>query len=295
MFRPRYLIAAAITAASLKIWGNYADSINAIYLPEWTSKHVLPGFLGTLASRFTVKPWAMIILYTGAFIAAGPAVLAMVYGLREFVRRHRGDVLALWLLSIVIFYLVWFGNCGTAQSYYNLPTLAPLCALFGIGTGALLKWEHLACWRKAAAASVGIVLVLCATPVLLYLFKQDHQILAATFWIRDHTEVDDLIIVRPSHRWDMIDYYYNPVPAYYSHRRTFVLTRYTPEQVRQSALDRSRYAVVTLPRPASQGLLGAINRFRGVAEMKTDSLSWLTSAGFAPFQEGDGFSVYKKP
>lgn len=295
MFRPRYLIAAAVTAVSLKFWGNYTDSVNAAYLSEWTSKYVLPGFLGTLASRFTVKPWAMIVLYTGAFIAAGPAVLAMAYGLRIFVRRHRCDILALWLLSIVIFYLVWFGNGGTAQSYYNLPALAPLCALFGIGTGAFLKWESIACWRKTAAATVGIALALCATPVLLYLFKQDHRILAATVWIRDHTELDDLILVRANHRWDMVDYYYNPVPAYYSLRRTFVVTRLTPENVRQTALDRSRYAVVTLPQPPSQGLLGAINRFRGVREMKPDSFLWLTSAGFVPFQQEDGFVVYKKP
>lgn len=295
MFRPRYLAGAAVTAVCLRFWSNYTDSVNATYLSEWTSKYVLPGFLGTLASRFTVKPWAMIVLYTGAFIAAGPAVLAMGYGLWIFVRRHQCNALALWLLSIIIFYLVWFGNGGTAQSYYNLPALGPLCALFGIGTRTFLQWKSIACWRKTATATIAISLVLCAAPVLQYLFKQDHRILAAAVWMRDNTEPDDLILVRTNHRWDMVDYYYNPVPAYYSHRHTFIVTRLTPEEIRQTALDRSRYAVVTLPQPASQGVSGAVNRFRGVTELKLEPDSWLTSAGFAPFTEGDGFVVYKKP
>ena len=295
MFRPRYLLAAAITAGAVKLWGNYTNSVNGTYLPEWTSERVLAGFIGPLASRLTIRPWAMIVLYNAAFIAAGPAVLAMLHGLRTLVRRHRCDLLALWLISLVPFYLIWFGNGGTAQSYYNLPSLAPLCALFGIGMSAFWKWEGIVSWRKTAATTIAIALMLCTTPVLFYLFKQDREIFAASNWIRDHTQPDDLTLIKMNHRWDMVDYYYNPVPAYYSHRHTFIVTRFTPEEIRKTALDRSRYAVVTLSQPARQGVSGAVNRFRGVTEMQPESFLWLTSAGFAPFKEGNGFIVYKKP
>ena len=88
-------------------------------------------------------------------------------------------MLGVWLLSIALFYLVWFGNAGTSQSYYNLPALAPLCALFGIGVTAFLSRKNIACWPRLSVFAIFAALVLCVAPVLRYLFKQDRQILAA--------------------------------------------------------------------------------------------------------------------
>jgi hypothetical protein len=294
LFRPRYLIAGIITAAALKEWGNYADSVNAALLPEWSSKYTLPAFIGSFASRFTIRPWAMISLYVGAFIVTGPAALAAAWGLRTYLRARNGGVFGLWLISTALFYLVWFGNGGTAQSYYNLPALAPLCALFGIGVSALLSWKNLACWPRSGAIAVFASLVLCVAPVLRYLFKQDRQILAAAVWTRNHTQPDDLILFRANHRWDMVDYYYNPVLAYYADRRTFVRTRLTPEPYMRAALERASYAVVTLPPPPAGGFMQKMNRFRGVTGLQQESSDWLAEVGFRQFAIEDGFAVYKK-
>ena len=294
LFRPRYLMAGIITAAALKGWGNYADSVNAALLPEWSSKYTLPGFIGTFASRFTIRPWAMIVLYVGAFIVTGPAALAAASGLWIFVRQRRSGILGLWLVSIALFYLVWFGNGGTAQSYYNLPALGPLCALFGIGVSAFLSWKKLACWPRAGAFAVWAMLLLCVAPVLRHLFKQDRQILAAAVWTRDHTQPDDLILFRANHRWDMVDYYYNPVLAYYADRRTFVRTRLTPEPYLRAALERASYAVVTLPPPPDTGIMSKVNRFRGITGLQQESLDWLEEAGFRRVASEDGFAVFKR-
>ena len=294
LFRPRYLIAGIITAAALKGWGNYADSVNAALLPEWSSKYTLPGFIGTFASRFTIRPWAMIVLYVGAFIVTGPAALAAASGLWIFVRQRRSGILGLWLVSIALFYLVWFGNGGTAQSYYNLPALGPLCALFGIGVSAFLSWKKLAFWPRAGAFAVWATLLLCVAPVLRYLFKQDRQILAAAVWTRDHTLPDDLILFRANHRWDMVDYYYNPVFAYYADRRTFVRTRLTPEPYLRAGLERASYAVVTLPPVPIVGLMAKVNHFRGSTGLQQESLDWLEGAGFRLLASEDGFAVFKR-
>ena len=294
LIRPRHLIAGLVTVGAMKVWSNYSDSVNTAFLPDWSSKYMLPGFIGTFASRFTVKPWAMMLFYLGAFIVTGPAALAAAAGLWIFLRRKCGGILGLWLLSTVLFYLVWFGNAGTAQSYYNLPALAPLCALFGMGVSVLLSWKRIACWPRASAFVVFAALLLCVAPVLRYLFRQDRQILAAAVWTREHTRPDDLILFRANHRWDMVDYYYNPVLAYYADRRTFVRTRLTPETYVRAALERASYAVVTLPPPPDEGLMSKVNRLRGVALMQDESPDWLEAADFHRFASEDGFAVYKK-
>ena len=294
IFRMRHLLAGLVTVVLLKMWGNFADSVNAPFLPEWSPTKALPEFIGTFASRFTIKPWVMIFLYIGAYIVTGPAALAAIWGLWIRLRERRCGFLGLWLFSIALFYVVWFGNAGSAQSYYNLPALGPICALFGIGTSALLSCSKLACWPRTAAFAVCAILILCVTPVLSYLFKQDRQILAAADWTRQHTQSDDLILFRANHRWDMVEYYYNPVFAYYAGRRAFVRTPRTPERYIHAGLDRARYAVATLPPPPVEGLLGRLNDFRGVRGLQEEKADWLETAGFEPFLQAKGFIVHKK-
>lgn len=294
LLAPRYLIAAVLTAAAVKAWGTYADSVNMKDLPEWTSKQILPDFIGTLGSRFDAKPWAMIALYIGGFIVPGPAAAGVAYGFWAFMRQSRERLLGLWLLSTAAYYLVWFGNAGTSQSYYNLPALAPLCALFGIGVSALLALERSARWPRTAIITVILAAVLPAVPVLRYLFRQDRQILAAAEWLRNHTQPGDLVLFRPNHRWDMIDYYSNPIMAYYSERPTFVWTRLTPEPHRRAALERARYAVVTLPAPLPGGLAGKLSQFRGISAPEAQPLDWLAAGNFEPLTQEAGFAIYQR-
>ncbi len=294
LLAPRYLIAAVLTAAAVKAWGSYADSVNIMDLPEWTSKHVLPGFIGTLGSRLDPKPWAMVALYIGGFIVPGPAAAGVAYGFWIFTRESRERLLGLWLLSVAGYYLVWFGNGGTSQSYYNLPALAPLCALFGIGVSALLASEKIARWPRTAVAAVILATVLPAVPVLRYLFAQDHQILAAAAWLRTHTQPGDVVLFRPNHRWDMVEYHSNPIMAYYSERPTFVWTRLTPEPHRRAALERARYAVVTLPAPLPGGLAGKLSQLRGISAPEAQPLDWLAAGDFELLTQEAGFAIYQR-
>jgi 4-amino-4-deoxy-L-arabinose transferase-like glycosyltransferase len=295
LVRPRYLIAAALTIVALKLWSNHIDAVNVGPLSMDSSTGKLSSYIGTWNSRFHFLPWAMVGLYLAAFIVPGPATLITVYGLWVFLRTHSEKILGPWLLSLLLFYFLWFGIGPNSQNYYNLPALAPLCALFGIGMASLVEWPGLLRWRHTAVVVAILLVVVSAIPVWQYLFKQDRQILAAALWTKENTQPGEVILFRPTHRWDMVEHPYNPVLAYYSERRTFVWTAITPEPYRRMALERARYAVVTLPQTSTpSGLLGAINRFRGSSLPQPESLVWLEESGFQMFVTESGFVVYRR-
>jgi len=199
-----------------------------------------------------------------------------------------------WLLALMMYYVIWFGTAGSAQSYYNLPSLAPLCAVFGIALGTIFANEKIARQRLVALPVALVLVAIPLVPSLQYLFKQDRQILAAAQEAKAHTKPTEIILFRPNHRWDMIDYPYNPVFEYYSQRPTFIWTKNTPELYRAAALERARCAAVTLPSPPPIGVLGAFYRFRGVAPLRLESLDWLESAGFRAIEKTEAFVIYKR-
>jgi hypothetical protein len=80
---------------------------------------------------------------------------------------------------------------------------------------------------------------------------------------RDHVPQGEVVLFRPNHRFDMLDYPQNAVMAYYSEHPTFLWAGQTSEPLRQAALKRAHYALVTLPAAPPQGLLGLFHRFRG--------------------------------
>ena len=293
LIRPRYWIAAVLTIVLLKTWSSYVDSVNGAFLPEWTSMRNLRSFIGPIAIRFDIKSWATVVAYVTTFIFAGPSMLGAAYGLWLAVRKKRQGLLCLWLLSLVAFYLVWLGNGPATQSYYNLPSLAPLCALFGIGASALLSFVRIASWRRAATIFAGLVVIVPAIPIGRYLFKQDRQVLAAALWTKANTQPQDVILFRPNHRWDFVDYPYNPVLSYYSDRPTFVWTRNTPELYRRKALEEARYAVVTLPQPPPNGLMGYITKARA-SNRQPESTEWLLNSGFRLVVNDPRFQVYQR-
>lgn len=292
--RPRYLLGAIITIVAIKGWSSYVDSVNAAYLPEWNSAGNLRGFIGSFGSRLQLKPWIMIFLYLGILIVPGPAALAAAYGFFEYIRKHREKILGLWFLSLAFFYLLWFGNGATGQSYYNLPVLAPLCALFGIGMHELLQKKWILRWPRIAAASAVMLVVLPAIPIWRYLFQEDRQIFEAALWTKQNTQPGEVTLFRLNHRPDMTDYPYNPVPAYYSERPTFIWTTTIPEVQDRMMLERARYAVVSLPQPAAADWLAIMNRFRSASAPGPESLEWLEQSGFRLLTKQTGFEVFKK-
>ena len=292
--QPRYLVAGLLSAVALKAWGGYVDAVNRADLPEWTSQETLSGFIGPVSLRFQAKPWVMIALYLGAFVVTGPAALAAAWGLRVYLRAKTAGFLGLWLLSLVVFYVLWLGNGGAAQSYYNLPALVPLCALFGIGLQAILSTEKLALWPRSAATVAALLLAVSVAPVIAYLFRQDRTIYAAAQWVRTHTAPGEVVLFRPQHRYDMTDYPFNPVPAYYSGRRTFVWAGTTSEPKREWALTQARRPIVTLPPAPPTGLVAKVQKWRGAGLRALPSLDWLGTAGFAKQTQGEVFVIYER-
>jgi len=291
LWRPRYWIAAALTIAALKFWGNYLDVVNVRPLSFGSSKEKLSEYIGTWDNRFHLVPWGMVCFYLSAFVVTGPSALITAYGLWIFLRRKREKILGLWLLSLAVFYLLWFRLAAPAQSYYNLPALAPLCALFGIGMNRLLGSKFVLPWRRLAIIGAVLLVILPAIPVYRHLFGQDRQILAAAKWVRENTKPNDVILFRPNHRSDMIDYPFNPIMRYYGKRPTFVWTGNTPESYRKAALERANYAVVTLPKPPPSGLLAMLNRFRH-SDRPPESMDWLETSGFRILTRQTDFLVY---
>jgi hypothetical protein len=291
---PRHVVAGVASVCVLKLWGGYVDSINVVHLPEWSAEASLRGFLGSWASRIQWKPWANVCGYLALFVVPGFAACGIAVGLWVALRQRFLSLLKVWLLTLIAYYLVWFGNAGTVQSYYNLPAVAPLCALFAIGITAGARLLPSGRCRWSATAGAVVLLAASVVPGAMYLFERDRPILAAARWAREHTRPGEVLILRPNHRWDMVEYPYNPVLAYYSDRPTFVWTRHTPEPLRQAALARARYAIITTPAPPSSGLAAAISGFRGAKMPALETNDWLESGKFTPLVSAEGFTVHRR-
>lgn len=293
LFRPRYLIAGIVSAACVVGWGNYLDAVNRSPLSFGDTGRNLQAFIGPLRLRFEFQTWKMVALYLGGFMAPGLAALGVFGGAIVVLRRGCSRVLGLWLASIVIFYLLWLGNGPASQGYYNLPALGPVCALFGLGVRAFLEWPRLARLRRFAAPLAAFTIIGCAVPVWIYLFTPDRTILAAANWARDHTEPGAPILFRAAHRADLQDYAPNPVFPFYAGRPTFIWVNSLPEPYRSAALQRTKYAVVTLPQPEGKWLT-RLRRLRGLPTPPPESTQWLEDLGFQPIAEDAAFVAFRR-
>ncbi len=294
LFKPRYIMSAIVTLFALIVWSRFVDHVNAAYLAEWDSTANLRAFIGPLDLRFQLKPWIMLGLYVIVFIFAGPPVLAGGYGLSKLLKARNPKLLMVWLIALMLSYLLWFGNGGTAQSYYNLPAMAPLCALVGIGIAHLLSTGMFQRWAKVAIPAIVALIVIPALPVYAYLFKPDRHLIDATKWVEANTRPDDVILFQLNHRADMVAYPYNAAPGYLSKRRTFIWTDEMPMDIKQMALKSSRFAVVTFPSTSETGALAVFKRWRGLANPKAKGTDWLQQADYHSLLKTGDFEVFQR-
>lgn len=293
LFRVRHLLAGAASVACVLAWGAYLGRVNTSALSFGGSGSNLRGFIGPLALRFQFRTWLMIALYVGGFLIPGVAAVAVARGLPEISRAKSPRLLRAWLVALAAFYLIWLGNGPATQGYYNLPALAPICALFGLGMNALLPSPRVQRWHALAAGLAVVFTVGCAVPAWIYLFTPDRPILAAARWAREHTEPGALILFRGGHRADMVDYGANAVFPFYAERPAFIWTEQLMEPYRSAALERTRYAIVTVPQPEGK-VMTAIRKLRGSPIPASESTEWLRECGFAPFAEAAGFVVFRR-
>ena len=287
LFRPRHVIAGILSALGVLAWSRYLNSVNMISYAFGSTESNLAGFIGPLSIRFHLRPWLMIAMYLGAFVAPGPVVLVVLQGARKLIARPV-FLLVAWLGATAFFYVFWLGGTAAVQSYYNLPALAPLCALFGIGMASLLAHRS-----RVVTAIAAVLVVACAVPGGVYLFRPDRTILAAAQWTREHTEPGSLILVHAAHRADMQDYGANAVFPFYAQRPTFIWANSMPAAIRDDSLGRSRYAVVTMPQPEGK-IATAIRKLRGMPNPPRPPVDWLVARGFVPFAEYEGFVVLRR-
>ncbi|MFT3783137.1 MAG: glycosyltransferase family 39 protein [Nibricoccus sp.] len=293
--RVRYWITAALAPVILIAWSHYVEHINNVSLPEWSPRNSLLNFIGTPSERLNPKPWVVLGAYLVTLSVPGFAALFTAVGVWFSRRKQEFQFLHLWLASLLLFYVLWFGNTGAKQGYYNLVAIGPLSAFFGIGLASTLESDCFRAKRRLWSALAVALVVGSAIPGTLYLFKKDRVILTAAVWTRDHIPEKEVVLFRPNHRWDMVDYPYNAVFPYYSGHPTFVYTGQTSEHLKSLALERAHYAVVTFPPAAPDSWFWRVfQRFRGTPLVTTDSLEWLSHAGFRPSYTGSNFAVYKR-
>ncbi len=291
LFRVPYLLAGVVSAACVVAWTAYLGKVNVSPLSFGGAGDTLRGFIGPLVIRFQFKTWLMIALYVAGFLIPGFSTLSVARGVPEIMRAKSPRLLVAWLVALAIFYLAWLGNGPASQSYYNLPALAPLCALFGLGMNAFLESPRVQRRRVLVAGIAATLTAGCAAPVWIYLFKQDHPILAAARWAREHTAPGSVILFHAGHRADMRDYTPNAVFPFYAERPSFIWTEQLMEPYRTAALQRSRFAIVTLPLPEGT-VAAAIRRIRGMPLPPAPSTGWLREIGFAPVAEEPGFVAF---
>jgi 4-amino-4-deoxy-L-arabinose transferase-like glycosyltransferase len=291
LLRPRYLAAGFLTAAGVFAWGRYLDAVNVTDYSFSGSGANLRGFIGSWQLRVQWRTWWKITLYLGGFLAPGLALLAVARGVPVALQR-RSRFLIGWLLALVIYYLLWLGNGPASQGYYNLPALAPLAALFGLGVCAFL--QHARIWPRIATALAVAATLVCAAPVWKYLYTPDRTILTAALWTRQHTAPGTLVLLRAAHRADMLDYAPNAVFPFYAERPTLVWVAGIPEPYRTAALERSRCAVITKPQPEGS-ILSFIRRLRGLPTPPPESADWLLPLGFTLVADEPAFRAFERP
>ena len=298
--RLSYWTLLLISGACVKGWALLVDKVNQTGFPEWTASATLPSLIGSLHDRFTFHPYLKYAAYIGVFAVTPAGLVCGLAGLVAAAREAaKYRLLLYWCVSLAFFYACWGPRTAGEHSYYNLPALAPFCALFGVGIAAFREW--LACRvspqsaRRLAATAAVVLVVPFAAIGSLYLFRQDRTTYEAALWARDNTSPGDLVLFKSNHRADVIDYAHITPFSYYAQRKAWVYTRLMGVERRARALSTSTWAVVTTHEAPDY-----VDKWRrllrgGEAPFEPQDITWLeTEGGFTRFAEVDQFTVYRK-
>jgi len=291
--KPAYWIAMILSVAAIKAWGHLMDANNVHYFPKWAATNYVIEFVGRPWTHVNPVGYLRILMYNTVLVLTPVGLIFLAAGAWRLARTRPWGFPAWWVGSVLFFFLFWSGPVARSQSYYNLPALGPSALLFGLGVDWAMDRFRFVPVRWATA-----MVMLAMIPFLaggtLYLFRSDNVVLESSKWIRQHTQPEDLILLKANHREDAI--YYDAVTSfpYYAERRFWIYSsRFAPEEM-QRALATSKYALVTLPPERTSTIDAWRRRIKREPLMPENVDSVLEQGGFRAIHTNEHFMVYAR-
>jgi hypothetical protein len=311
----------------VKLWSGQVTAVNTAHFVDWTSENSLRMFLGDPAARLRPHLYIKVAGYLTAFVLTPLGVFLAAIGLFQLWKRRTEKIalfLGAWLLSLVVYVLVWGPQCAGGHAYYNLPMLFPAAMLFGLGMDYVLRSSFFsprsllknqpqlsdhrisppASTRSTLAGtfsafqlfSFSAFLILLLLPAFLmtaYFFQKDRTMYAVAQWAKKNVPPGRPVAVKLNHAMGAIDYMHIPTVGYYAGRKAFMLTKYTPAEEYSKALAECDVIIEALPRPFTK-LQQAVIRFQKI-NIPPDPLTSASEAGFVPGSEqSGGFRVWAR-
>jgi hypothetical protein len=200
------------------------------------------------------------------------------------------SVLALWIVGLIFFVLLWGPKTCMGHAYYCLPFLVPLCAVFGKSTSSLCypRWGG---WGWSEGLVVGVVggcLVMAA-----YLMRPDKILRETTLWMRENIPAGDLVIIKANHSVYTREYPQLPGFSYLSGRRTWIWGPYLSDEERARALETSRWLVETLPPSEATWWENVRKQIKGHERPAEDISSLIRATGATPYYQTPVFCIFQ--
>jgi len=294
--RVRYWVMMIATAVTLKLWGSYADAASMEYFRYWSASENLVKFTTKLTRLFELKYYVIVPGYLVVFILTPVGVALVVWGLVHLLRRYGWrHFILLWCFSLAFFYLLWGPRTAFTHAYYNLPSLAPICALVGFGTVAFLAWTR----RLAPVAGHGLrtaaaVLFLAAAAFgTYYLMRPTLSAYNAGMWLRENTEPGAVILSKSNHINNLSRYRNYPALPYFSGRQVWVWDHDVSGATSEEVMASSQWFVELVEEEEGDPFLDLRRKLKSQKNLFED-MTWLTSQpGVAEVHRGNGFVVYR--
>lgn len=197
------LLTVAIPAGVFWVWRRWVDQVNAT-APDWS---FLPGwyrevnptwwYFGTPEQRMQPELWEKLghrvlrhVLTVPGAMLAGIGVLAGRPRMQAQID-PRGFAVV-WLAGVAVYVAIFF-NLNVVHTYYQIPILAPLALLVGIGADGL--WGRLPRWAPVGPLVfvAFAAMALLAPPGLGY-YQPDWLRVEAAREIAAHVPDEDLMI-----------------------------------------------------------------------------------------------------
>ncbi|MEM1059833.1 MAG: glycosyltransferase family 39 protein [Verrucomicrobiota bacterium] len=296
--KPAYWVLLIVTVVVTKLWSGYLDTANSPHFEMWSASGNLQDFLGKYGRLLEPKRYVSVGGYVTAFILTPVGLLLVAWGvIRAWGRGGWRYLPLLWLFSLAFFYLVWGPRTAFTHAYYNLPSLGPLAAMFGIGAVGFLAWTQARAPALRLALRYGALAVfaLLAAAGTYYLVRPEWTVFRAAKWVEANTAPDDIVLLKSNHINHLARYPHYAALPYYSGRRAWIWMTDSGaiEAEPQHVLATSDWFVELVP-DEEPGLLRRLQTMVKARRDIREDMSWLTTQpGVKPVHAGDGFKVYR--